>query len=297
VKPRAVIYKNDLNMRRFVDLHTHSTASDGAIAPAELVMLAERKRLAAIALTDHDTVAGLAQAAKAAEAFADLRLVRGLEISAVWPAGTMHILGLGIDETCRALQELLRQLRDARNQRNPKIIDKLRRLGLDITMDDVFAAAGGDDDRVVGRLHMANVLRKKRCVKTVAEAFKKYIGVGAPAYVDKERVLPRDAIAAIHKSGGLAVLAHPSQLGCSNAAQLELAVKSLVRDGLDGVEVYHTDHSPSRVRQYLDLARRLGLGVTGGSDFHGAGKPDARLGVPRVPLAAIGKRFAAKLLA
>jgi predicted metal-dependent phosphoesterase TrpH len=150
-------------------------------------------------------------------------------------------------------------------------------------LDDVVAAAGGG---VISRLHVANVLVGKGCVKTVAEAFERYIGEGRPAYVDKERLTPSEAMAAIRAAGGVAVIAHPIHLGCANSAQLHHVVTTLMHDGAEGIEVYHSDHDDLHTRQYLDLARRLGLLVSGGSDYHGAGKPEVRLGRPAVPLAA-----------
>jgi len=280
-------------MRNFVDLHAHSNASDGTADPADLIALADAKKLAAIALTDHDTVAGLAQAGRAAEKFPHLRFVPGVEVSAAFPRGTLHVIGLGIDPESQALSETLRVLVDSRNDRNPRIIAALRRLGIDISMDDVLACAGGHegDTGIVGRLHIAEALRRKGCVRGAAEAFEKYIGEGRPAFVDKERLSPRQAISAIRSSGGLAVLAHPTQLGCKNRAQLERVVRELIGAGLDGIEVYHTDHTPQQTREYLALAEKYRLLVSGGSDFHGAAKPDARLGRPRVPLAAIDPRF------
>ncbi|KPK80670.1 MAG: hypothetical protein AMJ81_11630 [Phycisphaerae bacterium SM23_33] len=275
-------------MRNFVDLHTHSAASDGTLPPAEVVWLAERKRLAAVALTDHDTADGLAEAARAARPLA-VRFIPGIEISAQFTGGALHLVGLGIDPADRGLRAVLGQLMAARRQRNPRMIEKLRRLGVDITMAEVRALAGG---AVVGRLHMAQVLCRKGRARTVQEAFGRYLGCGAPAFVDKERLTPRQALEGIHAAGGLGVLAHPPQLNYGNLAQLERIVRSLVRHGLDGLEVYHPDHTPDQTRWYLDLARRLGLLVAGGSDFHGAGKPEVRLGRPKVPLAAVEQLLA-----
>jgi hypothetical protein len=214
-----------------------------------------------------------------------------VEISAKFPGGTLHILGLGIDEDCAEFQQALALLRESRRQRNPKIIARLKELGLPIDLTDVYAVAGavqaGGDERVIGRLHIAETLRRKGLVASNQEAFEKYIGEHGPAYVDKERLSPRHAIAAIRKAGGLAVLAHPAQLNCRNRAHLETVVRQLISMGLQGIEVYHTDHSPQQVRMYLDLAGRHGLAVTGGSDYHGPAKAEAMLGRPRVPLSVV----------
>ncbi|HAU38050.1 MAG TPA: phosphoesterase [Phycisphaerales bacterium] len=284
-------------MRRFVDLHAHSTASDGQVTPEELIRLAEARRLAAVALTDHDTIDGLAPARAEAAKFPALRFVPGIEISAEPPSGTLHILGLGIDERSAPVRAVAQFLRSARDARNPKIVAKLVAMGVGIDMDDVRAAAGavGSEGEVLGRLHIAEALRRKGVVRDTAEAFQRYLARGAAAYVERQRPSPAEAIAAIRDSGGLAVLAHPVQLGCGNRAQLERLVRQFLRHGLEGIEVYHTDHDAAMTRRCLDLARKYGLCVTGGSDFHGAAKPDARLGRPRVPLAAIDARFAERL--
>lgn len=283
-------------MRRFVDLHTHSRVSDGKATPAELVRMAEARRLAAVALTDHDTIEGLPAARRAARACPSLRFVPGIEVSANLAGGTLHILGLGIDETSPAIQDLAALLRRSRTDRNPQIVARLQALGLDVTMDDVFAAAGGSADAlVVSRVHIAQALLRKGCVRSVSEAFDRYIAKDKPAYVERRRLDPPETIEAIHGAGGVAVAAHPVQWNCRNRAQTERILRSLIRSGIDGIEVYHSDHSPRQTRQYLDFARRFGLGVTGGSDFHGPAKPHVKLGRPRVPLAAIDPDFAERM--
>ena len=346
-------------MRRLVDLHAHSNASDGMLPPRELIALADRKRLAAVALTDHDTVAGLAEAADEARAHGDLRFVPGIEVSARFTGGTMHILGLGFRADAPALTALIAQLRAARDDRNPKIVARLQALGYPIDMDDVLAVAargegggeGGGEGvppsrvagilpapvpwfaassaattfgrekpirrerriasdssvvaansaanhgtlalsaRTIGRVHIAEALRRKRLVGSIAEAFDRLIGLGRPAYVDKERLSPAQVVAVLAESGGAAVLAHPPQLNYGNLAQLERVVRGLVPHGLAAIEAYHTDNSDFQTREYLRLAKRLGIGVTGGSDFHGDAKPNARLGRPAVPLSMIEGRL------
>jgi len=278
-------------MRRFVDLHTHSTASDGASSPAQLIASADRLGLAAVALTDHDTLSGLAQAAAAAEQTPDLRFIPGIEVSVRFTGGTMHILGLGVDPNNDALLAMTRSLQQARDERNPKILGKLRDLGIDISLDDVHAVArqmhAGQDCAVTSRVHIAETLRRHGHAKTIAQAFDRYIGAGAPACVDKDRPAARDAIAAITAAGGLAVLAHPSHLNCTNRAQLHRIVADLAHMGLAGIEAYHSDHTPVLTRQIRDLARPLHLGISGGSDFHGSNKTSVKLGNPRVSLTAL----------
>ena len=284
-------------MRRFVDLHTHSTASDGSCLPQALIRLADEAGLAAVALTDHDTTAGLAAARKAAEERPNLQFLPGIEVSAKCDRGTLHILGLGVDELCEVLQEMLARLRAARDRRNPKIVARLREMGIEIAMDEVLAVARrGTEDLppgdVVSRLHIAEVLQRKGFTRSTDEAFERLIGKGQPGYVERERPSPREAITAIHSAGGVAALAHPPQLNCTNYAQLEQTLRGMIRDGLDGLEVYHRDHTPAQTRHYLKLAGRYGLAVAGGSDFHGAAKGEAVLGRPRVPMAAVTGRLA-----
>ncbi len=280
-------------MRRFVDLHTHSTASDGMADPAELVRLADEQGLAAVAITDHDTTAGLAEAQAAAENFPELQFIPGAEVSAQFPNGVLHILALDIDPQAPALTNLLEQLRQARRQRNPQIAERLRSLGMEITLADAEAIAG--QAGVVGRLHFAMAMQQKGFVKTLGEAFGRFIGDGGPAFVDKERISPRDAIGAIRQAGGVAVLAHPKQLHCTNDAQLERILREFISHGLNGIEAYHSDHDIRQTRLYLDMAIKHNLTVTGGSDFHGSCKPNVTLGRPRVPLAALSGQLAEKI--
>ena len=301
--------------RRFVDLHAHSTASDGTLSPRELIDLAERCRLAAVALTDHDTVYGLAEAAAAAGEHADLAFVPGIELSAEPPCGTLHVLGLGIDADAPSILEAAAFMREGRRERNRAIVEKLQSLGLPINMEDVLAAAGfpcgdartasgreggtpsggseapsgeaADADAVIGRMHIAAALHRKGCVPHAREAFRRYIAKGGPAYVNRRRLTPRRSADAIRAAGGLAVAAHPVQLGCGNRAQYERVFRDLRRAGIEAIEAYHSDHTPELTRLFIDLARKLGMGLTGGSDFHGTGKPDVRLGYPRVPAAVV----------
>jgi len=259
--------------------------------PARLVRHADGANLAAVALTDHDTIGGLAAARAAAEALGELTLVAGVEISLQYPRGTMHLLGLGIDENHAPLRQALTRLQQARDERNPRMIAALNDLGVAICMDDVRAVAqelrGGEAGTIISRPHIAEAMRRKGCVSSIAEAFDRYLGNHAPAYVHKQRLAPREAIAMIREAGGAAVLAHPRQLRYDNHAQLRLTVRQLVAMGLGGVEAYHSDHSAEDTRTYLQLAREHGLLVTGGSDFHGSSKPGRDLGRPRVPLSVV----------
>src|SRR5207248_4047132 len=202
----------------FVDLHCHSTASDGTLPPAEVVRLAHEKGLVGLSLTDHDTIAGLAEAQAEAARF-NITFIPGIEISAVPPIenGTLHILGYCIDPQNPTLLEMARQLIEARNNRNPRIIARLRELGIDITTDELAHEAKGE---VMGRPHIGALLMKKGVVKSIKRAFTDYLAPGGKAYFDKERLSSRDAIGRIRRAGGIPVLAHPIQLKAQNDAQL-----------------------------------------------------------------------------
>ena len=262
----------------FVDLHCHSTASDGTFKPAEVVQLAKRKELTALALTDHDTIGGVAEAAAEAHKLG-IDFLPGIEISAEYPApGTMHILGYGVDPTNPALAKLTETLLAGRDNRNPRIVEKLNELGVHVTMQEWEDEAGG---KVLGRPHLAAVLLRQGYVSSIKQAFDKYIGQGAPAYFDKERLTPKRALEMIHDAGGIAVMAHPVQLRTENDAQLERVLKDLVDNGLAGIEVVHSDHDQALFEKYCRLADKYRLVRTGGSDFHGSNKKDIDLGVAR----------------
>jgi predicted metal-dependent phosphoesterase TrpH len=269
----------------FVDLHCHSTASDGTFSPAEVIALAVSSGLSALALTDHDTIGGVREAGEAARK-AGLDFLPGIEISCDVPRpATMHLLGYGVDSSSPILLDLTTRLIEGRNDRNPRIIRKLNELGVAITMEELENEAGGT---VIGRPHIAAILLRKGYVSSIKQAFDKYLSQGAPAYFDKERLTARQAIELVQQSGGVAVLAHPVQLRTENDAQLERIVKDLTDLGLAGLEVMHSDHDAAMVEKYTKLADRYGLIKTGGSDFHGTNKKNINLGtangrqVPRV---------------
>lgn len=268
---------------KYVDLHCHSTASDGTLAPSDVVALAVSSGLSALALTDHDTIAGVPEAAEAARN-AGIDFLPGIEISCDVPKpATMHLLGYGIDPHSPILLDMTRRLIEGRNDRNPRIIDRLNELGVNISMEELEAEAAGG---VIGRPHIAAILLRKRYVSSIKNAFDKYLAPGGAAYFDKERISPKQAIDMVRQSGGLPVLAHPSQLRTENDAQLERMVKDLADLGLAGIEVIHSDNSEAMIAKYSALADRYGLLKTGGSDFHGTNKKDIALGVAnghRVP--------------
>ena len=256
-----------------IDLHTHSSFSDGSLSPRELVQLAKERRLRAIALTDHDTVAGLEEALEAGNELG-VEVVPGVEISAQYPPGTMHILGYYVHASQPELLGALKKLQQARAARNPKIIQRLQALGLEITTTEVLDLSGGQ----VGRPHIAKALLNKGYVSSIDEAFSRYLRKGAVAYVEKFRFPPKEAIALIRRAGGIAVLAHPFTLGMDKAEELALLVHELAEMGLEGIEVFYPGHTEKMVVIYEDIAKRLGLVCTGGSDFHGNFRNHSDLG-------------------
>jgi len=265
---------------QLIDLHTHTTFSDGTLTPSELVAYAHQKGLAAIAVTDHDTVDGLAEAQQAGRELG-LEIIPALEISAEYAPGTMHILGYYIAAQSQMLVDRLSYLRQARSQRNPLIAEKLQRLGFDISYQEV-AAIGG---QVVGRPHFARAMMEKGYVNSIQEAFDLYLKKGRPAYVEKERLAPDEAIKLIVDSGGVAVLAHPYQLKLETRNQNRQILAELKQLGLGGVEAIYSRHSSEQTEMYLELCEELDLVATGGSDFHGENKPDIDLGTGKGDLA------------
>ncbi|MBN2139852.1 MAG: PHP domain-containing protein [Desulfovibrionaceae bacterium] len=255
-----------------VDLHTHSTASDGTLSPRDLVRLAKDSGLAAVALTDHDTVSGLDEALAAGREFG-IEVVPGCELSVTSPAGWMHIVGLWIGPNPRHLLEAFEFIHESRSKRNLQIIEKLRALGIDIDYDQVRAAARG----VIGRPHISRVLMDKGVVSSIGEAFEQYLGSKGKAYVPKAKLSPQQALSVLAREGATSILAHPYLLNL-DPERTEALVRELKALGLEGIEAYYTEHSPGQTAMYLDLAKRLGLLVSGGSDFHGEVKPNTYLG-------------------
>ena len=260
----------------WVDLHLHTTASDGVLTPSGIVHYAKERELEAIAVTDHDTINGNGEALDEGEKLG-IEVIPGVEISAQFDLGSMHILGYFIDIGNRTLNEKLSLLQETRAQRNPRMVQKLRDLGLEITYDEVQHASGGGQ---VGRPHFAQVLLQKGYVNAVQEAFDRYLGKGAPAYVDKFRLNPKEAMRLIREAGGIPVLAHPFTLHIPPPNQLNALLNELIELGLMGIEVYYPEHTEDQISLYESLAERLGLLVTGGSDYHGieADKADIGLG-------------------
>lgn len=242
---------------RRVDLHTHSTASDGELPPAELVSLALERGLSTMALTDHDTVAGI-DAAMAAARGTSLQVIPGVELSADVPQNEVHVLGYWMDWHSPAFEKMLDQFREGRYGRAEKMVRKLTGLGAPISFERVKEIAG---DASIGRPHVAQALLQAGHVSSVTEAFDKYIGRNGPAYVERFRLTPEDAVALILSAGGVPVLAHPREV--------TEYVLPMVRAGLLGLEVFYGMYDDATIQSLAYLARQYGLIATGGSDFHG----------------------------
>jgi len=259
------------------DLHVHSTASDGTLQPAELVMLALERGVDILAIADHDSVAGLPEAFAAAED-TTLTLVPAVELSAVLDGRDIHMLGYWVDWRDNTFLRQLADMRTARLRRAETMVDALAAAGFDVTIADVLALADGG---AVGRSHVARALVDRGHAATVADAFERLIGRGMPYYIPKDARTPEEAISVIREAGGVAVLAHPAISG------VEDLVPALAEAGLGGVEAYHADHTRSQRDRLAACAAELGLLTTGGTDFHGPSAPNPNLGFIDLPSASI----------
>ena len=263
-------------MTTYVDLHVHTTASDGSLSPADIVALSESIGLVAVAITDHDTIAGLAEGLAAART---VEVVSGIELSVQTEEGSVHVLGLWLDHTNPILFSRLKELLNSRIKRNVEIVARLGKLGMPVTMEEVAAVAGGT---VIGRPHFAAVLLRHGYVSSPEQAFDKFLNRGKPAYAERMRLSPPEAFSLFHQVGGIAVLAHPGHIQ-STAEKLEQMLHRWKDQGLDGMEVYHPDHGPEYVALFRQMARRVGLAESGGSDFHGSHRTGIKLGAARAP--------------
>lgn len=260
-----------------VDLHTHSDRSDGSDSPAELVRKAADLRLTAVALTDHDTQEGIELARQTADEL-PIELIPGVEISCEWSPGAMHLVVLFLEPGAGPLQDRLVELQESRSQRNRRIADRLRRLGIDITMDEVFAESRVG---VVGRPHFAAVLVRKGVVVDIPSAFTDYLGNHAPAYVPRTRLEPEEAITLARASGGVPVLSHPHTLGHNSAEEFAATYRRLVSAGLIGIDAYYGEYTPSEREELARITRSFGMIPSGGSDYHGSYKEGLELGSGR----------------
>ncbi len=245
-----------------IDLHTHTTASDGRCTPAELVARAAAAGVTVLSVTDHDTVAGCEAAAVACEA-ADIEFVPGIEITAVRDEADVHVLGYFIDPRSSALRVFLTEQRQRRFDRVGRMIARLARLGLRLDADAILRPAVDDPSRAVGRPWIARALVAAGYVQTTNEAFTSWLSRGRPGFVPREGAAPDNVIARIHDAGGLASMAHPGLIGRDNW------IPGLAASGLDAIEAFHTDHDADATARYRAMAQRLTLAVSGGSDYHG----------------------------
>lgn len=259
-------------MEKYIDLHTHSLKSDGSMTPAEVVREAKKAGLAAIALSDHDTVDGLPEAIAEGEKIG-VEIIPAIEFSVQSKTET-HILGYFIDYTNPKLIQMLKEVVDLRIERNHVTAQRLNELGFDITLEEVRALA---PNNFVGRAHFARVLMDKGYTESVKEGFDKYMSVGKYAYCEKQRLTARNAVELITECGGISFLAHPhlTKLSDNELKEFLLELKSY---GLCGVEGYYTDYTPEMQEKYQNMAKELGLLISGGTDFHAAMKPHISIG-------------------
>jgi predicted metal-dependent phosphoesterase TrpH len=263
-----------------IDLHIHSTASDGTLTPSEILAQAQKLHLGAIAITDHDTLDG----SKDALSFGippSVKFLTGVEISSEPPpsfsnTGSFHILGYAVDVDHPNLNHTLSMLRDSRKSRNPQILKLLSRFGIDIALDEVQNLAGNGQ---LGRPHIAQLMVEKGYAQSIDAAFDEYLGNGKPAYVDRFRFECEETIKAILNAGGIPVLAHPFLLGIKENNILEDLISVLTEMGLKGIEVYYPEHTKNLIEYYSRIASRYNLLITGGTDFHGDIKPEIKMGV------------------
>ena len=259
-----------------IDLHIHSTASDGRYSPAEIVRMAVAKGLTTIALADHDTVDGVAPALEAAREFPELTVIPAVELSTDTASGEVHVLGYFVDYTNREFKSSLERMRNSRIDRAEKMVAKLKELGCNIEWERIQEIAGSG---ALGRAHVAQALLEKGYISSFKEAFTKYIGHDCPAYVGREKLVPAAAVQLVLKANGLPVLAHPY-----TSLNPETMLKELKAVGLVGVEVYYAGYLPAEVNSLLNIAQKYDLIPTGGTDYHGIDvSSDIILGGTEVP--------------
>jgi 3',5'-nucleoside bisphosphate phosphatase len=256
-----------------IDLHLHSTASDGSYPPETVVVMAEARGVGVMALTDHDTLAGI-PAAQERAARAGIRLIPGVELSASEEGADVHLLAYGFDPEDANLLVSIARFREGRRERAVKILARLKGLGIRISMDTVEEISRG---AAIGRPHVAEALLRDGHVETFNEAFQRYLGHHAPAHVPKQVVKLEEASTIVREAGGVTILAHPGTLNRDHL------IPTWARRGLDGIEVWHSKHDAAAIERYRGFAQLHGLLMTGGSDFHGERTPDAVIGGVAVP--------------
>lgn len=261
-------------MNKIIDLHVHSTASDGTFTPAELIVEAHKRQICAIAITDHDSIDGVSEALAAGEKYG-VEVIPGVELSTEYEETEIHVVGLFIDPENETLCGQLREFRDNRDNRNLKMIDRLREEGYAITAEELYERHPG---AVLTRAHIARFLVDTKQVKDIPTVFAKLIGDGCKCYVDRMKITPMKAVELIHEAGGVAVLAHPC-LYKMKKSDLEEMVEKMVRAGLDAIEAVYSCNEGSDEKDYKAMAEKYGLLISGGSDFHGSNKPYIKLSI------------------
>jgi len=264
-------------MQKVADLHIHTYFSDGAFSPEEVIKYSKEKGLSVIAITDHDCCSGIAPAIKAAEG-SDLEIIPGIELSTESDKENIHILGYFINWQDAAFINNLEEISQSRVERAKKILKKLKEYKIDISENELFEFSGPGS---VGRLHIARLLLEKGYISCIEEAFRKYIGDNGPCYVKNFKLSPKEAIDMIKGVGGVTVLAHPKTIN----------VKEFLNEnnGLQGIEVYHSNHTAKDEARFKKLAKEYNLLITGGSDFHGVGKKEISIGSVKVPYELVEK--------
>jgi 3',5'-nucleoside bisphosphate phosphatase len=263
--------------RRYVDLHIHTIHSDGSSTVKEVLEAASAKGLAAIAITDHDCIDAYPYAFELG-AQLDIEVIPGLELSSEIEGTDLHILGYFVDIKNSTLNLRLQEMKEARYIRAQKMVENLNKQGIDLRFDTVLSIAGVG---AIGRPHIAAAMLKEELVYSFREAFEKYLGYGLPAYVEKYKMHPKEVFDLVKQAGGVPVLAHPG------VTKVDERLPEFIRDGVLGLEAYHTEHSSSSQQNYIKIARKNGLAVTGGSDFHNDNHNKSEIGVPRVPYSAV----------
>lgn len=265
--------------RKYVDLHIHSNHSDGAQTIQEILEIAYQKDLRAVSITDHDTLDAYPYAVKIGEGYG-IEVITGTELSCERNGVDIHILGYFVDINNHALRQKLQEMKEARYRRAKKMVQKLNRQGVDLRFETVLKIAGTG---ALGRPHIANAMLNEELVYSFKEAFEKYIGYDSPAYVEKLKMTPKEVFRLILDAGGVPVLAHPG------VTHIDELIPQFIFDGLQGIEVYHSEH-PSVIKKfYKEYSKKNGLVFTGGSDFHGQNQTHAEIGVPKVPYGVIEK--------
>lgn len=261
-----------------IDLHVHSTASDGSFTPAEVVELAYKAGLSHFALTDHDTVDGITEAVTASSSYDTLEVIPGIELSCYYNNREIHIVGLYVDHKDETFLEELHSLKQARIDRNEKMVQKFVDAGIPLTMEELLH---GNPNSVITRAHFARVLVEKGVCTSKTEAFDKYLGIGCPFYLAKPQVTPEHVLNLIQNAGGTAILAHPYSYQFSKSEVEQLLDETLIPLGLAGMECYYSTYDMGQTQELRSMALAKNLLVSGGSDFHGVVKPDISIGTGR----------------